>query len=329
VTTAAATASATAAPTTAPGDVVCTLVQRLQGGLGNQLFQIAFARKLARASGAALAYDIDSFGHDAYGRVPLLHRLLPDAPVLRVATLPPATTRLLPESAFPLPASGPMPARFALPAGLTHLVLDGYWQDHRFVDADDAALLGAALASQLPAGAAAIAERIRAARCPVSLHVRRHDYKHHGLCAEAYYLDTLAWLQRRHGALDLFVFSDEPNYTRHLLRSAGWTGQMVHSGSDVGDLHLMALCRHHVISNSSYSWWGALLSGSDDVVCPAPWSFIGHVSPQLCPPHWRRVQGAVEQLVSTQRFTDQLEKHDPGRDDAPSPEEAPWTNACA
>jgi len=104
------------------------------------------------------------------------------------------------------------------------------------------------------------------------------------------------------------VFSDEPNYTALFLSQAGSRAQIVNSGDDLGDLFLMAQCRHHVISNSTFSWWGAVLSGSDDVVWPDPWSPVHLASPQLCPPQWRRVQGAVEKPLNPQRWTAALDE---------------------
>ena len=83
---------------------------------------------------------------------------------------------------------------------------------------------------------------------------------------------------------------------------------MVASGDDLDDLFLMSQCSRHVISNSTYSWWGAMLSGSADVIWPEPWSLTHTPSPQLCPPTWRRVMGAVERPIQQQRYTSTLDE---------------------
>lgn len=284
----------------------CTIVQRLQGGIGNQLFQVLYAQRLARTCGSAVAFDLQSYGQDGYGRAPVLKRLWPDATVDEVVD--PGQARALREGEFPWPADGPLPLLSRLPEGLPHLVLEGYWQDHRVAEPAAVADLKQRLAAALPANVHTLAERIRSAARPTAVHVRRSDYKHHGLAAENYYIDALRWLTARAGALDIFVFSDEPNYTALFLGQAGIRAQIVHSGDDLGDLYLMAQCRHHVISNSTFSWWGAVLSGSDDVVWPDPWSLVHTASPQLCPPQWRRVRGAVEQPLSPQRWTNALDE---------------------
>lgn len=274
----------------------CTLVQRLKGGIGNQLFQIAFALSLARATGARLAFDLDGYRHDGYGRQPVLSRLLPDAALLASASLRAESARLLRESDFSGPAGAPMPGAWTLPPGLVHLVLDGYWQDSRWVADEDVATLRAQLAATVEPTVTAWAARIRASAQPIALHVRRQDYRHHGLCSDAYLLDSLRWLLRRHGDAEVFVFTDEPNATAHLLASQDIRHVAVRSGDDLADLHLMSLCRRHVIANSSFSWWAARLSAHQDVIAPDPWSTLAGApapSPELLPPLWRRVPGAL------------------------------------
>lgn len=292
----------------------CTVVQRLQGGIGNQLFQVLYAQRLARLAGLPLAFDLSAYGpREAYGRSPVLERLWPEA-VLLEGTVPVDTARALREADLPLPASGPLPALPALPAGVSHLVLEGYWQDHRVAEPVAVADLRARLSRGMPPGVQALAQRIATANAPVAVHIRRRDYKHHGLAAENYYIDALRWLAARAGPLDVFVFSDEPNYSAHFLAQAGIRAQLVSTGDDLADLHLMAQCRRHVISNSTFSWWGAVLSGSTEVVWPDPWSLAHQASAQLCPPHWLRVAGAVEKPAAGQRFHDALEAEQFRRD---------------
>jgi hypothetical protein len=306
---AADTASARMTPSAPAPSTPCRLVQRLQGGLGNQLFQVLAARRLARSFGASLAFDVTSYTLDGYGRASALQRIAPGAATCAIAELDRQSTRLLRESDLPLPAQGELSARIAVPQGVSDLVLDGYWQDRRLIDPQDVVELLAHLQATVAANptVSAWAQRIRNASRPTAVHVRRHDYKHHGLCAERYYTDALAWLAARQGALDVFVFSDEPNYTSHVLNAAGLRHHVVRSGDDLGDLYLMSLCHRHVISNSSYSWWAATLSGSDDVIYPDPWSYVHTASAHLCPPQWRKVAGSVERTVSTASFTEALD----------------------
>ena len=293
------------APLTVPTAARCTVVQRLRGGIGNQLFQVLYAQRVAAATASQLAFDLQAYQRDGYQRRPVLQRLWPNSP--QITTLPTETTRALREADMAWPAEGPLPERFALPAGLTHLLLEGYWQDHRVLSRGALADLRQRLVAAVAPNVQALAGRIKSTARPTALHVRRHDYKHHGLASDNFYIDALRWLTARSGPLDVFVFSDEPNSTALFLAQAGIRAQIVASGDDLDDLFLMSQCSRHIISNSTYSWWGAMLSGSADVVWPDPWSLAHTPSPQLCPPHWRRVKGAVERPVAQPRFTGALD----------------------
>ncbi len=295
-----------AAAITTPVAAPCKVVQRLRGGIGNQLFQVLYAQRVAAATSSELAFDLQAYQRDGYQRRSVLHRLWPESQ--QCNTVPGETTRALREADMAWPAEGPLPERFTLPPDLTHLVLEGYWQDHRVVNRGALADLRQRLSAAVAPNVQALAGRIKSTARPTALHVRRHDYKHHGLASENYYIDALRWLTARSGPLDVFVFSDEPNYTALFLAQAGIRAQVVASGDDLDDLFLMSQCTRHVISNSTYSWWGAMLSGSADVVWPDPWSLTHTPSPQLCPPHWRRVKGAVERPVHNQRYTTTLDE---------------------
>ena len=81
--------------------------------------------------------------------------------------------------------------------------------------------------------------------------------------------------ERVGGDPTFFVFSDDPAWAAENLR-LGFPMQVVaHNGREraTEDLRLMAACRHHILANSSFSWWGAWLNPSPDkiVVAPQPW----------------------------------------------------------
>ena len=56
------------------------------------------------------------------------------------------------------------------------------------------------------------------------------------------------------------------------------------------DMLLMSRCRHHVICNSTFSWWGAWLNPRADkvVIAPARWSALGEM-PYICPKNWMQI----------------------------------------
>ena len=77
------------------------------------------------------------------------------------------------------------------------------------------------------------------------------------------------------GTPEVFVFSDDLAWCRENLSALG-PMEFVDCGSDIGDFRHMTLCRHHVISNSTFAWWAAYLASHPDqmVVAPSKWSFV-------------------------------------------------------
>jgi Glycosyl transferase family 11 len=151
--------------------------------------------------------------------------------------------------------------------------------------------------------AQAIADAIASSDMTVSVHIRRGDYvtsaetaRVHGSLGVEYYRRALHILQ---GALaspvTVFVFSDNPADAEAVLDFVP-RDKLVHVRGDPGrpweDMTLMARCRHHVIANSSFSWWGAWLNSSADkiVIAPREWFTLGELRQRntcdLCPAGW-------------------------------------------
>jgi hypothetical protein len=147
------------------------------------------------------------------------------------------------------------------------------------------------------------ARQIHNFRCPVSIHLRIGDYelvKHApGSSSEpasmvlspAYYENTITALSDLFPELTLVVFSDEPARARKIL--ADKKDCLFIEGNDemtaYEDLRLMSLCKHHIIANSSFSWWGAWLNPdpAKRVFAPKYWGNT-HSSyfPDLYPSGW-------------------------------------------
>ncbi|MET0334650.1 MAG: FkbM family methyltransferase [Rhizobacter sp.] len=287
-----ATAAPTEATTTTPPPTQRPVILNCaKGGIGNQLFQHVFARSLAKQIDADVVTDLSSFDNDPYGSKAWVWSLAGDARSGSVAQHAGEGCFLVREGQIQSLEQLPR-----MPAGARTLVLSGYWQREALLDpkvVDDTYAQLARRASGLVSGE--LVEKIQASRNAVAIHVRRRDYGHMGLCKSSYYLAAIKNLKLNHPDAELFVFSDEPNYVRHLLLSAGHPYTPVSSGSDLGDLYLMSLCKHFVISNSSYSWWAARFGEHKGglVICPKEWVTID-ATPSPCPARWVQVAGAVE-----------------------------------
>jgi hypothetical protein len=182
--------------------------------------------------------------------------------------------------------------------------LYGYFQSEcYFVDIADKLRDYFQPRDELGPQAQAMANAISRSDMPVSVHIRRGDYvksaetaRVHGALGVAYYRKALHVLQ---GALaspiTVFVFSDDPADAEAVLDFIP-RDNLVHVRGDPDrpweDMTLMARCRHHVIANSSFSWWGAWLNPSPDkiVVAPRAWftpdELRGRNTCNLYPPTW-------------------------------------------
>lgn len=107
----------------------------------------------------------------------------------------------------------------------------------------------------------------------VSLHVRRGDYTvypdHHPTCSGQYYLSAIQRLGREDHKF--LVFSDDVEWCLREFSSPEFI--VIDSGSPYSDLKMMTDCDHHIIANSSYSWWGAWLNQKPGkrVFAPSRW----------------------------------------------------------
>ena len=114
-------------------------------------------------------------------------------------------------------------------------------------------------------------EMIGSAGDAIALHVRRTDYltnPNHTALGLDYYKKALKQFDDTSSVL---VFSDDPEWCKEQELFSGDRFMISESEDKYVDLCLMSLCKQHVIANSSFSWWGAWLSGSDDVVAPVRW----------------------------------------------------------
>jgi hypothetical protein len=268
---------------------------KLLGGLGNQMFQYATARALADRTGSSLELDVSEFASYTLRRYEL------DAMRVRATVRPAAVAQVqggisatpLARKAraawrrlFPQPAAGVPVYReksFAFdPAVLQQrppVQLEGYFQSEKyFLDDVDAIRRDFTLAGEPDAANRAVLERMQGT-CAVSLHVRRGDYvtnattaAYHGTCSPGYYRQAVDHIAERCGPLTLFVFSDDQEWVRANMPFGHPTVHVDCNPPDRGvwDMHLMKHCRHHVVANSSFSWWGAWLNPSADKIVVAP-----------------------------------------------------------
>lgn len=135
----------------------------------------------------------------------------------------------------------------------------------------------------------------------VSMHVRRGDYANHaetnathGLCSMNYYQSAVRYIVERVEAPHFFVFSDDVSWTKKNLK-LNFPCEFVdinHGSESFNDMHLMSLCKHNIIANSSFSWWGAWLNKNPNkiVIAPQRWFKDSAINTKdLIPESWVRL----------------------------------------
>lgn len=142
-----------------------------------------------------------------------------------------------------------------------------------------------------------MAEKIKSS-VSVSIHVRRGDYQspyfYNGLgtiCDISYYNNAIKLIEERLGNCHFFIFSDEVDWVKQNLNVNNATYiDFNHKDDSWQDMYLMSLCKHNIIANSTFSWWGAWLNNNKDKIVIAPkrwWATLE--KDDMIPPQWIRI----------------------------------------
>ena len=273
------------------------IITNVIGGLGNQMFQYAAGRALARARGQPLHLDISGFdGYGLHQGFELKHVFKCEATIAsdeEVRTIlgwraANAVRRILVRPGFAA-WRGPtfiVEPHFHYWRGIRDVpataYLYGYWQSEKYF-VDDVVALRADFSFRQPLSEVNTVWAERISRCTaVSLHVRRGDYVSdarthaaNGVCSLDYYRAATRHIAGCVEEPVYFVFSDDIAWAKDNLDIGYPCHYLDHNRGEesYNDMHLMSLCRHHILANSSFSWWGAWLNSSAEkiVVAPARW----------------------------------------------------------
>lgn len=288
------------------------VISHLIGGLGNQMFQYAAGRALAITRGTELFVDIsDLIAFPQHQGFELLKIF--DCPV-RLAERAHVRSVLGWQSSRRVQRLFRHPLLAALRT--RHLVMEphfdywpgfrklappsylmGYWQSERYFY-DIADIIRGDFSFHTPlAGHNLTLDKQISETNSVSLHVRRGDYVSnpqafatHGACSIEYYETAIKYVSDRIPAPSFYVFSDDMEWVRsHLKIRHPCCYVECNNGADsYVDMQLMSRCKHNIIANSSFSWWGAWLNGNANklVIAPRRWFANNTKTPDLLPSAW-------------------------------------------
>jgi len=259
------------------------LVVRISSGMGNQLFQYTFAHYLKQRYQRPVFLDTSPFTYRLPDRTYHLDIIntLPKTKDWRLYNQYPRGLYRLAKGLFDinLTTRHILDTDPVFPPDDKLLYFDGYWQTDRYVSQlpDVHALL---TPREVPPASIARWQALMADTQAISLHIRRGDYftapykERYGVCDTAYYEAAIERMMVGKENATVFVFSDEPDWVRENLRLP----QNVHviDNEPINPLWyilLMAQCKDNILSNSTFSWWGAYLNRNLDkrVIAPKRW----------------------------------------------------------
>jgi hypothetical protein len=290
-------------------------IVRLEGGLGNQLFQYAAGLALSKRLGTQLKVDLSWFGTQAKRsyRLDRFEAGVEYARPLEVGLFTGDHESAVLSKLLGLFRRTPCAVFFrtfrenetGLNPGFWHLrqnvYLHGYWQSESYFEDVSEVVKQEYILSDVPSPPTRrVAQKIRSVPRAVAVHVRRGDYvaeaetrAFHGACSSDYYTAAAEFMVERHPRSTFFLFSDDPEWARENIVLAGPCEVVDHNGPerDYEDLHLMSLCEDHIIANSTFSWWGAWLSedGDTHVVAPRRWFRVQKPDSHIVPDRWIRI----------------------------------------
>jgi hypothetical protein len=291
------------------------VVTNLIGGLGNQMFQYAAGRALSLKHQTSLRLDISGFANYTLHQGFELQKIFnveaqiacktdidkilgwQSLPFVRRALLRPSMAAFRHENYIIEPHFHFWSTFHKL---TKHSYLQGYWQSEKYFT-EVATQIREDFAFKIPMKKkdAELVLLINQHNS-VSLHVRRGDYASnpeamsvHGLCTIEYYQIAIKYIAERVNLPNFYIFSDDIAWVQDNLK-INYPHQYInhnHGAESFNDMRLMSLCKHHIIANSSFSWWGAWLNKRADkiVVAPKSWFFSENNIQDLIPKSWVRL----------------------------------------
>ncbi|MEO6583297.1 MAG: alpha-1,2-fucosyltransferase [Ferruginibacter sp.] len=261
------------------------IIVKIIGGLGNQLFQYAAAKALAEHHHTQVKADISDFENYTLRNFDLdyfntsisiatneeIQRCKAFTSVQRVKA------RLTP---YPKKHFYKQPS-FAFDSNFfslqSNVYLQGYFQSEKYFSSIEKIIQQEfTLKQKLSPEVNQLSQELKNVSS-VALHIRRGDYRNveaaevHGVVPITYYQEAIRFIKNKFNDVRFYIFSDDPGLAKkelNLTEAKIISG--IYTKNHFEDLFLMSQCKHNIIANSSFSWWGAWLNANPDKIIIAP-----------------------------------------------------------
>jgi|SRR3989339_351541 len=282
------------------------IVVKIKAGLGNQMFQYAIGRRLSLDWNDELKCDLSWFQNIKNGETPrtldinkFKVNLVQVTEQEKKQVFLGVLSKIFCKIHAHLDRSYFYRFHSELLKKKSFIYLDGYFQSYKYFDPIRKMLLEEfVLKNGYSQEAQKIKDDIESPGESVAIHVRRGDYAStcknwNGLCNIDYYQQGLSVIKKKYPNVKLFIFSDDIAWARENLK---FDSPMVFVSrstlSNIEELMLISLCKHQIIANSTFGWWGAWLNQNPQkiVVAPSRWLLAAKIdTSELLPPEWIKI----------------------------------------
>jgi hypothetical protein len=286
------------------------IVVNLMGGLGNQMFQYAMGRRLSLHHQTELFLDCTFLETENPHHIKREYELGIFKIHAQIATGKELkkfkqSNRIINKVQQRLPGLFPFKLIHEKSHAFNEFILtapdnswlNGFWQTEKyFIDIENTIRSDFEFKSPAQELNKTLAEKIKSCES-VSIHVRRGDYTtpkvlaFHGICTTDYYYKAIEALSKKTTIRELFLFSDDTSWVKQNMRFDLPVTYIDHNTgkNSFEDMRLMSLCKHNIIANSSFSWWGAWLNAykNKTVIAPINWILDKQVdTTDVIPENW-------------------------------------------
>jgi len=260
------------------------IIIKIKGGLGNQLFQYSLGRYLNILNKVEVKLDngLNTNTNDTVRQYEInkFNITLPLASETEVKQIKypwkifSKIWRGVKAKIFRIHHIGFEPSILKVKKGY----LDGYWQSYKYLEPiRDILLQEISLKNPLENKYSELLNIIQSSNS-VSIHIRCGDYitdkkthKAHYICTKEYYDRAIKVIKEKVINPEFYIFSDDINWARENLQTSSPTYFVSNQNTtNYEELILMSKCKHNIIANSSFSFWGAWLNQNSDKIVLAP-----------------------------------------------------------
>lgn len=278
---------------------------KIQGGIGNQMFQYAFGRSLSLKRKEVLRLDTSFYKNIKNGDTPRefkLNNYNIKADIIETENFGKFTKifwKLV--NGMGLAIYKDFHIRFHpyfLNTKLKNFI--GFFQSYKYFNAYEKEIKeDLTLKIALPLKATEILEQIKDNQS-VSIHIRCGDYitnkdnlKNYGTCSLDYYQNAISKIKEKVDKPIFYVFSDDINWAKSNLKiDENFVFVSDYKFDETIELELMSNCKNNIIANSSFSFWAAWLNKNPNkiVIAPKKWTNIVNFDTiDLIPENWIKI----------------------------------------